>query len=100
MEEIERQIKEIKAQISYWQDRTFDINPIELDVIKTTVTSFEYVLYNLEKIKKYYEQQWFKGKITTRIRYNMERYTYKLKVVLWIKFAATLTNWTIKFLNC
>ena len=56
MEEIERQIKEIKAQISYWQGRTFDINPLELDVIKTTVTSLEYVLYNLEKMKKYYEQ--------------------------------------------
>lgn len=55
MEEIERQIKEIKVQISYWQGRTFDINPLELDVIKNTVTSLEYVLYNLEKIKKYYE---------------------------------------------
>lgn len=56
MEEIERQIKEIKAQISYWQGRTFNINPLEWDVIKTTVTSLEYVLYNLEKMKKYYEQ--------------------------------------------
>ena len=56
MEEIERQIKEIKAQISYWQGRTFDINPLEWDVIKTTVTSLEYVLSNLEKMKKYYEQ--------------------------------------------
>lgn len=56
MEEIERQIKEIKAQISYWQGRTFDINPLEWDVIKTTITSLEYVLYNLEKMKKYYEQ--------------------------------------------
>lgn len=56
MEEIERQIKEIKAQISYWQDRTFDINPLELDVIKTTVTSLEYVLYNLHKLKVHYEQ--------------------------------------------
>ena len=56
MEEIERQINEINAQISYWQGRTFDINPLEWDVIKTTVTSLEYVLYNLEKMKKYYEQ--------------------------------------------
>ena len=56
MEEIERQIKEIKAQISYWQGRTFDINPLEMEFIKTTVTSLEYVLYNLEKMKKYYEQ--------------------------------------------
>lgn len=56
MEEIERQIKEIKAQISYWQGRTFDINPLECDVIKTTITSLEYVLYNLEKMKLYYEQ--------------------------------------------
>lgn len=56
MEEIDRQIKEIKAQISYWQGRTFDINPLEWEVIKTTVTSLEYVLYNLEKMKKYYEQ--------------------------------------------
>lgn len=56
MEEIERQIKEIKAQISYWQGRTFDINPLEMKAIKTTVTSLEYVLYNLEKMKKYYEQ--------------------------------------------
>lgn len=56
MKEIDRQIKEIKAQISYWQGRTFDINPLEWDVIKTTVTSLEYVLYNLEKMKKYYEQ--------------------------------------------
>lgn len=56
MEEIDRQIKEFKAQISYWQGRTFDINPLEWDVIKTTVTSLEYVLYNLEKMKKYYEQ--------------------------------------------
>ena len=56
MEEIERQIKEIKAQISYWQGRTFDINPLEWDVIKTTITSLEYVLYNLEKMKLYYEQ--------------------------------------------
>lgn len=56
MEEIDRQIKEIKAQISYWQGRTFDINPLEWDVIKTTVTSLEYVLYSLEKMKKYYEQ--------------------------------------------
>lgn len=48
MKEIERQIKEIKAQISYWQSRTFDINPLELDIIKTTITSLEYVLYNLE----------------------------------------------------
>ena len=56
MEEIERQIKEIKAQIVYWQGRTFDINPLEWDVIKTTITSLEYVLYNLEKMKLYYEQ--------------------------------------------
>lgn len=56
MEEIERQIKEIKAQISYWQGRTFDINQLEMEDIKTTVTSLEYVLYNLEKMKKYYEQ--------------------------------------------
>ena len=56
MEEIERQIKEIKAQISYWQGRTFDINQLEMEAIKTTVTSLEYVLYNLEKMKKYYEQ--------------------------------------------
>lgn len=56
MEEIERQIKEIKAQIIYWQGRTFDINPLEWDVIKTTITSLEYVLYNLEKMKLYYEQ--------------------------------------------
>lgn len=56
MEEIERQIKEIKAQISYWQGRTFDINMLEMEDIKTTVTSLEYVLYNLEKMKKYYEQ--------------------------------------------
>lgn len=56
MEEIERQIKEIKAQILYWQGRTFDINPLEWDVIKTTITSLEYVLYNLEKMKVYYEQ--------------------------------------------
>lgn len=52
MKEIERQIKEIKAQISYWQGRTFDINPLEMEDIKTTVTSLEYVLYNLEKMKK------------------------------------------------
>lgn len=52
MEEIERQIKEINAQISYWQGRTFDINSLELDVIKTTVTSLKYVLYNLEKNEK------------------------------------------------
>lgn len=51
------EIKEIKAQISYWQGRTFDINPLEWDVIKTTVTSLEYVLYNLEKMKLYYELQ-------------------------------------------
>ena len=51
MEEIDRQIKEIKAQISYWQGRTFDINPLEWDVIKTTVTSLEYVLYNLAAMK-------------------------------------------------
>ena len=56
MEEIERQIKEIKAQIVYWHGRTFDINPLEWDVIKTTITSLEYVLYNLEKMKLYYEQ--------------------------------------------
>lgn len=56
MEEIERQIKEIKAQILYWRGRTFDINPLEWDVIKTTITSLEYVLYNLEKMKVYYEQ--------------------------------------------
>lgn len=56
MEEIERQIKEIKAQILYWNGRTFDINPLEWDVIKTTITSLEYVLYNLEKMKLYYEQ--------------------------------------------
>lgn len=56
MEEIERQIKEIKAQIVYWNSRTFDINPLEWDVIKTTITSLEYVLYNLEKMKMYYEQ--------------------------------------------
>ena len=55
MEEIERQINEIKGQISYWQSRTFDINPLEWDVIKTTITSLEYVLYNLEKMKEYYE---------------------------------------------
>lgn len=56
MEEIERQIKEIKAQISYWQGRTFDINPLDGSIIKTTITSLEYVLYNLEKMKIYYEQ--------------------------------------------
>lgn len=56
MEEIERQIKDIKAQIFYWQGRSFNTDPLEWDVIKTTVTSLEYVLYNLEKMKKHYEQ--------------------------------------------
>lgn len=57
MEEIERQIKEIKEQISYWQSREFDTNPNDFDMLKTTITSLEYVLYNLERMKVHYEQK-------------------------------------------
>ena len=56
MEDIERQIKEIKAQISYWNERVFDVDPQNRDMLNTTITSLEYVLYNLEKIKASYEQ--------------------------------------------
>jgi prefoldin subunit 5 len=56
MEDIERQIKEIKAQISYWNERVFDAGPQNMDMLNTTITSLEYVLYNLEKIKASYEQ--------------------------------------------
>lgn len=56
MEEIDRQIQELEKQVSYWRSREFDIDPKDLDMLKTTITSLEYVIYNLQKMKVHYEQ--------------------------------------------
>jgi hypothetical protein len=56
MEEIDRQIQELEKQVSYWRSREFDINPKDWDMLKTTITSLEYAIYNLQKMKVHYEQ--------------------------------------------
>jgi len=56
IQDINNQIQELEKQVSYWRSREFDISPKDWDMLKTTITSLEYVIYNLQKMKVHYEQ--------------------------------------------
>ena len=56
LQELNNQIQELEKQIVYWRSREFDVSPNDLDMITTTITSLEYAIYNLQKIKVHYEQ--------------------------------------------
>jgi len=56
LEEINNQIQELEKQVSYWRSKEFDIDHKDWDMLKTTITSLEYVIYNLQKMKVHYEQ--------------------------------------------
>ena len=56
IQEIDNQIQELEKQVSYWRSKEFDIDPKDWDMLKTTITSIEYVIYNLQKMKVHYEQ--------------------------------------------
>ena len=51
LEEINNQIQELEKQVSYWRSKEFDIDPKDWDMLKTTIASLEYVIYNLQKMK-------------------------------------------------
>lgn len=52
IQKIDKQIKELNQQIIYWQMQEFVTSPDDRDMLKTTITSLEYVIYNLNKIKE------------------------------------------------
>lgn len=52
IQKIDKQIKELNQQIIYWQMQEFVTAPNDRDMLKTTITSMEYVIYNLNKIKE------------------------------------------------
>lgn len=52
---LQQKIDEITKQISYWEKQVFVINPNDMEQLKTTILSLEYVLYNYKKMLKKYE---------------------------------------------
>ena len=56
IQDINNQIQELEKQASYWRSKEFDIDPKDWDMLKTTITSLEYAIYNLQKMKVHYEQ--------------------------------------------
>lgn len=52
---LQQKIDEITKQISYWEKQIFVTNPNDMEQLKTTILSLEYVLYNYKKMLKKYE---------------------------------------------
>ena len=52
---LQQKIDEITKQISYWKEQVFVTNPNDMEQLKTTILSLEYVLYNYKKMLKKYE---------------------------------------------
>lgn len=52
---LQQKIEEITKQISYWEKQIFVTNPNDMEQLKTTILSLEYVLYNYKKMLKKYE---------------------------------------------
>ena len=52
IQKIDEQIKELNCQVMYWQNQEFVTHPNDRDMLKTTIMSLEYVIYNLNKIKE------------------------------------------------
>lgn len=52
---LQQKIEEITKQISYWEKQVFVTNPNDMEQLKTTILSLEYVLYNYKKMLKKYE---------------------------------------------
>ena len=52
---LQQKIEEITKQISYWKEQVFVTNPNDMEQLKTTILSLEYVLYNYKKMLKKYE---------------------------------------------
>ena len=52
---LQQKIDEITKQISYWEKQIFVTNPNDMEQLKTTILSLEYVLYNYQKMLKKYE---------------------------------------------
>lgn len=52
---LQQKIDEITKQISYWEKQVFVTNPNDMEQLKTTILSLEYVLYNYKKMLKKYE---------------------------------------------
>jgi prefoldin subunit 5 len=48
-EQIEKYIKELQAQMDYLYGQ---INVVDKELLKTTITSLEYAIYNLNKVKE------------------------------------------------
>jgi len=48
-EQIEKYIKELQAQMDYLYGQ---INVVDKEQLKTTITSLEYAIYNLNKVKE------------------------------------------------
>ena len=52
---LQQKIDEITKQISYWNEQVFVTNPNDMEQLKTTILSLEYVLYNYQKMLEKYE---------------------------------------------
>lgn len=52
---LQQKIDEITKQIAYWNQQVFVTHPNDMEQLKTTITSLEYVLYNYQKMLKKYE---------------------------------------------
>ena len=52
---LQQKIDEITKQISYLEKQIFVTNPNDMEQLKTTILSLEYVLYNYKKMLKKYE---------------------------------------------
>ena len=52
---LQQKIDEITKQIVYWNEQVFVTHPNDMEQLKTTITSLEYVLYNYKKMMEKYE---------------------------------------------